>query len=62
MKKRYYSQPALTTIYTDCTNMIADSLHKVESNVNLRYGGGGNQDARVKRQHDYNVWDDNWSN
>lgn len=62
MKKRLYSQPTLTALYPDCANMIADSLHKVEGNANLRYGGGGNQDARVKEQHNYNVWDDNWSN
>lgn len=48
MKKRLYSQPTLTAFYPDCANMIADSLHKVEGNANLRYGGGGNQDARVK--------------
>jgi hypothetical protein len=36
-------------------------VSSINSNVDLRLGGPSDENARVKQQSNYDVWDDDWS-
>lgn len=61
MMNKKYQKPDLRVVCIENAHLVCESLHSVQSNVNLRYGGGNTGSARVKEQKDYNVWEDNWS-
>ncbi len=59
MKKKYLN-PGMTFVQVESTIMISQSINRISSNANLNYGGGASGSARVKENHSYNVWDDDW--
>lgn len=61
MMNKKYQKPDLRVVCIENVHIVCDSIHSVQSNVSLRYGGGNTGAARVKEQKDYNVWEDNWS-
>ena len=63
MNKKYLN-PEMCIVKVDGTNMIANSIQRVQSStgVDINYGGGNDGAARVKEQGVYDVWDDDWSN
>jgi len=60
MKKRLYELPKSTVFYMQTETLTVVS--SINSNVDLRLGGGpSDENARVKQQSNYDVWDDDWS-
>lgn len=50
----------MTFVQVESAIMISQSINRISSNANLNYGGGASGSARVKENHSYNVWDDDW--
>lgn len=63
--KRLYILPKVSLVRMNCVFMIAQSINRASGTTNIQYGGLGTADnggmsSRVKEQHTYNVWDDDW--
>ena len=56
--KKTYLQPTMMVVRLQQQSIIcASPVNRVSSNVDMDYGGGGNDPARA-RQHSGNDWDD----
>ena len=61
MKKQEYLKPTMMVVKLQQQSIICASndVSRVSSNVDMDYGGGGNDPARA-RQHTGFDWDDEW--
>ena len=57
MEKKVYMTPAVQVLHIEESSIICASVDKVESNVNMKYRGGGNGAARTRQQ---GIWGDDW--
>ncbi len=53
--KKNYRKPAMQAMKIQATSICQASVTSISSNAELRYGGGGNGDARAKGR---GSWDD----
>ena len=61
--KKMYQTPTMNVVEIEVTQMIANSVTSVSSNLDvddaINYGGGSNQAARVKSNAvDWDEWDE----